>query len=68
MILTLDGIFKSSTLIDDVIVICVNDEHFSKRSFPISITFDERISICFNDEHSWKTPHPIEVTDDGITI
>ena len=67
MILTLDGIFRSSILIDDGIVICVNDEHSSKRRFPISIT-DERISICFNDEHFWKTPHPIEVTDDGIKI
>ena len=35
------------------IVICVNDEHPLKASFPIEVT-EDGIVICVSDEHSLK--------------
>ena len=48
----------------DVIVICFNDEHFSKSSFGIALIVPH-ISI---DSTALKISLPNEVTEDGIVI
>ena len=49
LIFALDMSPRYFVSIDDGIVICVNDEHPLKASFPIEVT-EEGIVICVNDE------------------
>ena len=51
IIFVLDGILRYFVSINEGIMICANEEHPSKTSFPIDLT-EEGIDICCNDEHS----------------
>ena len=53
LILTLESRIRYFVSIDDGIVICVNDEHPEKASFPIEVTEEGNV-ICVNDEHPEK--------------
>ena len=49
IIFVLDGILRYFVSINEGIMICANEEHPSKTSFPIDLT-EEGINICCNDE------------------